>query len=139
MGGSCLPVDSGNSGDDRLFSHRIILEFLLRFFDIPRKYWHVAIEKMALTFAQAIHFLHKVCFGGPLEQVQLDMDPNGFCNTSEDDISITIKRKHQTTSKNFSGVQLSSLGDSHEHVGLQKSVNRGVLNLEEFRTHTKFV
>jgi hypothetical protein len=64
------------------------VESLLKFLDIPRKHWHVAIEKIELASVQAFHFLHRVRFGGPLERVQLDMDPNGICNTSEDDISI---------------------------------------------------
>jgi hypothetical protein len=98
------------------------VESLLKFLDIPRKLWHVAIEKMALASVKAFHFLHKVRFVGPLERVQLDMDPSGICNTSEDDISITTKRKHQTTSKNFSGVDSDS--GSHEHVRLQKEIRQ---------------
>ncbi len=98
------------------------VESLLKFLDIPRKHWHVAIEKIALSSVQAFHSLHKVRFGGPLERVQLDIEPNGICNTSEDDISITTKRKHQTTSKNFSGVDPDS--DSQEHVRLQKEIRQ---------------
>ena len=48
------------------------------------------------------------------------MDPNGICNTSEDDISITTKRKHQTTNKSLSGADSDS--DSHEHVRLYKEI-----------------
>ncbi len=98
------------------------VESLLKFLDIPRKHWHVAIEKIALASVQAFHFLHKVRFGGPSERVQLDMDPNGIFNTSEDDISITTKRRHQTTCKNFSGVDSDS--DLHEHVRLQKEIRQ---------------
>jgi hypothetical protein len=50
------------------------------------------------------------------------MDPNGICNTSEDGISITTKRKHQTTSKNLSGADSDS--DSHEHVRLHKEIRQ---------------
>jgi hypothetical protein len=98
------------------------VESLLKFLDIPRKYWHVAIEKIALASVQAFLFLHKVRFGGPLERVQLDMDLNGICNTSEDDISITTKRTHETTSKNLSGADSDS--DSHEHVRLNKEIGQ---------------
>jgi hypothetical protein len=47
-----------------------------------------------------------VRFGGPLERVQLDIDPNSISSASEDDASNTVtvtKRKHQTTSKHFIG------------------------------------
>ncbi len=95
------------------------VESLLKFLDIQRKHWLVAIEQTALASVQAFHFLHKVRFGGPLERVQLDMDPNSISSASEDDIDITTKRKHQTTSKHFSGVDWDS--DSHEHVRLSQS------------------
>ncbi len=45
------------------------VESLLKFLDIPRKHWHVAIEKIALASVQAFHFLHRVRFAGPLERV----------------------------------------------------------------------
>ena len=98
------------------------VESLLKFLDIPRKHWHVAIEKIALASVQKFHFLHKVHFGESLERVQLDMDLNGICNTSEDDISITTKRKQLNTSKCLNGVDSNSDSHEHVHVRLQKEI-----------------
>jgi hypothetical protein len=115
MGGACLPVDSGNLGDDRLFPRRI-----------PEGSTGMLQQKDSASKLRLFPSRHSTfstsCALGPLERVQLDMDPNSICNTSEDYIGITPKRKHQTTraSKNFSGADSDS--DSHEHVRLHKEI-----------------
>ncbi len=92
------------------------VQSLLKILDIQWKHWQVAIEQTALASVRSFHFLHKVRFEGPLERVQLDIDP---CCASEDDAStIVTKRKYQTTSKHFVGDDLDS--HSHAHVRLQK-------------------
>ncbi len=96
------------------------VQSLLKFLDIQRKHWQIVIEQTALASVGAIHFLHKVRFGGPLERVQLDTDHS---SAGEDNKSTTgTKRKYQTTSKHFVGDDWDS--DSHEHVRLQKEARQ---------------
>jgi hypothetical protein len=57
------------------YSH---VESLLKFLDIPRKHWHVAIEKIALVSVQAFNFLHRVLFGGPIDESSLTWTQTAF-------------------------------------------------------------
>ncbi len=66
------------------YSH---VQSLLKSLDIQRKHWEVVIDQTALASVRAFHFLHKVRFGGPLERVQLDIDPNSISSASKDDAS----------------------------------------------------
>ena len=68
------------------------VQSILKFLDIQRKHWQLAIEQTALASVRAFHFLHKVRFGGPLDRVQLDTDHS---SAGADDVGTTVtKRKY---------------------------------------------
>ena len=99
------------------FSH---VQSLLKFLDIQRKHWQIAIEQTALASVRAFHFLHKVRFGGPLDRVQLD---TYHSSAGVDNVGTTVtKRKYQTASDHFGGDDSDS--DSHEQVRLRKETRQ---------------
>ena len=104
----------------------MILQSLLKFLDIQRKHWQIAIEQTALASIRAFHFLHKVLFGGPLDRVQLDTDHS---SAGADNVGTTvIKRMYQTASDHLGGDDSDS--HSHEQGGLQKRKPRNCGNLD---------
>ena len=77
------------------------VQSVLKFLDIQRKHWQIAIEQTALASVRAFHFLHKVRFGGPLDRVQLDTDHS---SAGADNVGTTVtKRKYRTASDHFGG------------------------------------
>jgi hypothetical protein len=64
------------------------VESLLKFLDIQRKHLRVAVERIALASVREFHFLDKVCFGGPLEPVGPDLDPDNSSSTSDEEVSV---------------------------------------------------
>jgi hypothetical protein len=72
------------------------VESVLKFIGIQERHWRAAIERVAL--ASAFHFLHKVRFGGSLDPVRPDLDPDDNISTSDDDASdVATKRKYRKT------------------------------------------
>jgi hypothetical protein len=59
------------------------VDSLLKFLDIQRKHWRVAVEQTALASVRAFHYLHKVRFGGLLEPVQPDREPSSISSASD--------------------------------------------------------
>ena len=59
---------------------------LLKFLRIQRKLWHGSIEQTVLASVQALHFLHKVRFGGRLGVGRLDLSPELNDSTDDDDV-----------------------------------------------------
>ncbi len=96
------------------------VQSVLKFLDIQRKHWQIAIEQTALASVRAFHFLHKVRFGRPLDRVQLDRDHS---SAEADNVGTTVtKRKYQTESDHFGGDDSDS--DSHEQVRLHKETRQ---------------
>ena len=69
-------------------------ESLLKFLDIQRKYWRMAVERSVFASVRAIHFLHKVRFWGLSDAGRPDLDPKNS-NSGQDDRKdgTVIKRK----------------------------------------------
>ena len=62
------------------------IESLLKFLDIQRKHWPVAVERTVLASVRAFHFLHKVRFGGLPEAGRPDLDPDHSDHASDEDV-----------------------------------------------------
>ncbi len=68
------------------------VQSVLKFLDIQRKHWQIAIEQTALVSVRAFHFLHKVRFGGPLDRLQLGTDHSSAVADNEG--TTVTKRKY---------------------------------------------
>ena len=60
------------------------VESILKFLDIQRKHGRVLAELIALASVRAFHFLQMVRFGGPLEPVRPDLDPDKRSSTNDE-------------------------------------------------------
>jgi hypothetical protein len=66
------------------------VESLLKFLDIQRKHWRVAVEWIALASVRAFH---RVRFGGPPEPVKPDLDPDNRRCTSDEEVSVAATKQ----------------------------------------------
>jgi ribonuclease HI len=72
---------------------------LLGFLNVPQKHWRPAVERTALASVQALHFLHRVRFGGSSEDRRPGLSrqsgdgSDGECDDTEVLEQATLKRK----------------------------------------------
>ncbi len=77
------------------------IQSLLKFLDIHRRHWHVAVEKTVLASVRAFYFLHTVRFGRLQEDARPPYDPDHSDDDSVDVMGrIPDKRSpHRSTSR----------------------------------------
>ena len=69
------------------------IESLLRFLCVQQKQWRTAVERTVLASVQALHFLHRVRFGGLSEPVRPDLESEQSDSADEDGAGLRLAKR----------------------------------------------